>query len=79
MAREAETMLAALDDRVAGSTAGLSYRDTAAIRRRLARWGPDLLADSRSIGPRIDPTACRNGSSTRSLTAWRTVDRLFAR
>jgi amylosucrase len=37
-------MLAALDDRVAGSTAGLSYSDTAAIRRRLARWGSDLLA-----------------------------------
>src|SRR6478736_5515939 len=37
-------MLAALDDRVAGSTAGLSHSDTAAIRRRLARWGSDLLA-----------------------------------
>ena len=44
MAREAEMMLAALDYRVAGSTAGLSHSDTAAIRRRLARWGSDLLA-----------------------------------
>src|SRR5215470_9559160 len=37
-------MLAALDERVACSTAGLCDSDTAAVRRRLARWGPDLLA-----------------------------------
>jgi amylosucrase len=41
--REAETILAALDERVARSTAGVSDRDRADVRRRLARWGPDLL------------------------------------
>ena len=41
--REAETILAALGERVARSTAGVSDRDRADIRRRLARWGPDLL------------------------------------
>jgi amylosucrase len=40
---EAKAVLAALDQRVAGASVGLADGDLTLIRRRLARWGHDLL------------------------------------